>query len=481
MQVRALGANPEAGRADLALLRKGQIVIGFGEPLTALEEDSALARAGVSFFAMELMPRITRAQSMDALSSMATIAGYRAVLLAATALPKIFPMLMTAAGTITAARVLVLGAGVAGLQAIATARRLGAVVSAYDVRSAVKEQIESLGAKFVVLDIDAGAGEGKGGYAKAMDEEFYRKQRELLTEVIREQDVVITTAAVPGKKAPILVTTEMAGAMAPGSVIVDIAAERGGNCELTRPGETVVHKGISILGPAQSGVVGALSRQPDVFVERNVVPETDGDEGRRSCTLNREDEIIRETLVTHGERSGECASERTAGLGPSARRLREEGNRMGAYEFDLWVFMLAAFLGFQLIRGVSPLLHTPLMSLTNAISAIAVVGAILLTGEKDASTLSRILGFSAVLLATLNVVSGYLITDRMLKMFKKKGAGEEMTTRLERHPSSDPVHAGGHGLHPGHQVDELAGHGAARRDRRRDRHAAGSGRHAAAL
>ena len=249
MQVRSLGANPEQGRADLPLLRDGQIVIGFGEPLTAAEEMAELARAGVSFFAMELMPRITRAQSMDALSSMATISGYRAVLLGAEALPKIFPMLMTAAGTITAARVLILGAGVAGLQAIATARRLGAVVSAYDVRSAVKEQIESLGAKFVVLDLETGASEGQGGYAKAMDEEFYRRQRAALQEVIREQDVVITTAAVPGKKAPILVTAEMASAMASGSVIVDIAAERGGNCELTRPGETVMHQGISILGP----------------------------------------------------------------------------------------------------------------------------------------------------------------------------------------------------------------------------------------
>ena len=175
LQVRSLGANPDAGRADLPLLRVGQTLIGFGEPLTALDQDAALARAGVSFFAMELMPRITRAQSMDALSSMATIAGYRAVLLAATALPKIFPMLMTAAGTVTPARVLVLGAGVAGLQAIATARRMGAVVHAYDVRSAVREQIESLGAKFVVLDIDTAASEDKGGYAKAMGEEFYRR------------------------------------------------------------------------------------------------------------------------------------------------------------------------------------------------------------------------------------------------------------------------------------------------------------------
>jgi H+-translocating NAD(P) transhydrogenase subunit alpha len=299
LQVRSLGANPEAGRADLALLRPGQVVIGFGEPLTSLEENSALARAGVSFFAMDLMPRITRAQSMDALSSMATIAGYKAVLLAASALPKIFPMLMTAAGTVTPARVLILGAGVAGLQAIATSRRLGAVVSAYDVRSAVREQIESLGAKFVVLDIDAGASEDKSGYAKAMGDEFYRKQRELLTNVIREQDVVISTAAVPGKKAPILITAEMASALAPGSVIVDVAAERGGNCELTKPGETVNHQGITILGPLN--LASTAPYHASQMYSSNIVSflklmlAKDG-----SLKVNREDEIIRETLVTHG-------------------------------------------------------------------------------------------------------------------------------------------------------------------------------------
>jgi H+-translocating NAD(P) transhydrogenase subunit alpha len=299
VQVRSLGANPSQGRADLPLLRDGQIVIGFGEPLTAAEEASELARAGVSFFAMELMPRITRAQSMDALSSMATISGYRSVLLGAEALPKIFPMLMTAAGTITAARVLILGAGVAGLQAIATARRLGAVVSAYDVRSAVKEQIESLGAKFVVLNLETGAAEGQGGYAQAMDEEFYRRQRAALQEVIREQDVLITTAAVPGKKAPILVTAEMASAMAPGSVIVDIAAERGGNCELTRPGETVMHQGISILGPLN--IPSAAPYHASQMYGSNIAAflklmiNKNGE-----LTVNREDEIIRETLVTHG-------------------------------------------------------------------------------------------------------------------------------------------------------------------------------------
>lgn len=296
-QVRALGANPVEGRADLPQMRAGQIVIGFGEPLTAVDEAAALARAGVSFFAMELMPRITRAQSMDALSSMATIAGYRGVLLAAEALPKIFPMLMTAAGTITAARVLVLGAGVAGLQAIATARRLGAVVSAYDVRSAVKEQIESLGAKFVVLSVEASAAEGQGGYAKAMDEDFYRRQREALTEVIREQDVIVTTAAVPGKKAPILVTAEMVNAMAPGSVIADIVAERGGNCELTRPGETVVHHGVSILGPLN--LASDAPFHASQMYGSNIAAFLKLMVKNGELNMNREDEIIRETMVTH--------------------------------------------------------------------------------------------------------------------------------------------------------------------------------------
>ncbi|HYL38682.1 MAG TPA: Re/Si-specific NAD(P)(+) transhydrogenase subunit alpha [Bryobacteraceae bacterium] len=314
IQVRALGANPDAGRADLSLLRSGQMLIGFGEPLTAARETSDLARAGVAYFAMELMPRITRAQSMDALSSMATISGYRAVLLAATTLPKIFPMLMTAAGTVTAARVFILGAGVAGLQAIATARRLGAVVSAYDVRSAVKEQIESLGAKFVVLNIEAGGSEDKGGYAKAMGEEFYRRQRELLTEVLREQDVVITTAAVPGQKAPILITAEMANALQPGAVIVDIAAERGGNCELTHPGQTVVHNGVSILGPVN--LPSAVPYHASQMYAANVVSFLKLMVKNGELTVNREDEIIRETLVTHGGEVVHARVSEKLGLAP---------------------------------------------------------------------------------------------------------------------------------------------------------------------
>lgn len=299
-QVRALGANPEAGLDDLAHYRTGQAIVGFGEPLTALKEASDLAAAGVSFFALELMPRITRAQSMDALSSMATISGYRAVLLAATHLPKMFPMLMTAGGTITPAKAFVLGAGVAGLQAAATARRLGAVVSAYDVRPAVKEQVESVGAKFVTLDVDSGASQDKGGYAKAMDEAFYRRQRELMTDVLREQDVVITTAAVPGRKSPILITADMVKAMQPGSVIVDIAAERGGNCELTRPGETIVEHDVTILGPLN--VPAAIPFHASQLLSSNISAFLKLLVSAGAFTINTDDEIIRETLVTHAGR-----------------------------------------------------------------------------------------------------------------------------------------------------------------------------------
>ncbi len=296
-QVRSLGANPEAGREDLELFRPGQLAVGFGEPLTALKEASDLAETGISFFALELMPRITRAQAMDALSSMATISGYRAVLIAATHLPKMFPMLMTAAGTVTPAKAFVLGAGVAGLQAIATAKRLGAVVSAYDVRPAVKEQVESVGAKFIVLDVDSKTSEDKGGYAKAMDEAFYRRQRELMTEVLREQDVVITTAAVPGRKAPILITAEMVQAMCNGSVIVDIAAERGGNCEVTRPGETVVQNGVAVIGPVN--VPSMIPYHASQMLSSNISAFLKLLAISGELAVNRDDEIIRETLVTH--------------------------------------------------------------------------------------------------------------------------------------------------------------------------------------
>lgn len=295
LQVRSYGANPEAGRQDLELMRAGQTLIGFWEPLSSPEAVEQAARTGITAFAMELMPRITRAQSMDALSSMATIAGYKAVLLAAEHLPKMFPMLMTAAGTLAPAKVFVLGAGVAGLQAIATARRLGAVVEAYDVRPAVKEQVESLGAKFLELPLETAGVEEASGYAKALDEEFYRRQRELMARAVAEHDVVITTAAVPGRRAPVLVSREMVAAMRPGSVIVDLAAERGGNCELTRPGQTVVECGVTILGPLN--LPSTIPVHASQMYARNISTFLLSmvKEGRLAPDAN--DQIVRETMI----------------------------------------------------------------------------------------------------------------------------------------------------------------------------------------
>lgn len=249
-QVRGPGANPKGGDADLALMKAGQTVIAQFDPLSEPESVKKLAERKVVALSLELMPRITRAQSMDVLSSQATVAGYKAVLVAAEVAPRMFPMFMTAAGTVRPAHVLIVGAGVAGLQAIATAKRLGAIVRAYDVRAEVKEQIESLGAKFVEMELDAGDAQDKGGYAKDMGEDFLKKQRELMTRVVAESHIVITTAAIPGKKSPVIVTADMVKGMMPGSVIVDLAAERGGNCELTKLDRTVVKHGVTILGPS---------------------------------------------------------------------------------------------------------------------------------------------------------------------------------------------------------------------------------------
>ena len=297
LAVRTAGADPEGSRAELHLLRAGQALIGMAEPLAAPEPYRELAAAYVTAFALELLPRITRAQSMDVLSSMATIAGYKATLLAADALPRMFPMLMTAAGTVAAARVLVIGAGVAGLQAIATARRLVAVVSGYDVRPAVKEQVESLGARFVTLDLETAAAQDQGGYAKALGEDFYRRQREQMAEVIARHDVVITTAAIPGQRAPILVTREMVAGMAPGSVIVDLAAERGGNCELTRPGETVVEHQVTILGPLN--LASSIPYHASQMYSRNVTTFLCHLIKGGELSVDTTDEITRETLVTY--------------------------------------------------------------------------------------------------------------------------------------------------------------------------------------
>ena len=305
LQVLGPGANDVTGNADLALYRKGQVVVGFLRPLASAQDTGRLASSGVTSFAVELVPRITRAQSMDALSSMATVSGYKAVLMAANVSPRFFPMMTTAAGTITPARVLIVGVGVAGLQAISTARRLGAVASAYDIRPAVKEQVQSLGGKFVELPLEITGAQDTRGYGTQQSEDVIKKQRELLATTVGGSDVVITTAVVPGKKAPILVTADMVKGMAPGSVLIDLAAERGGNCELTKPGETTIQHGVSIVGPIN--LAGTVPYHASQMYARNLMTllvylAKDG-----KLQFNMQDEVTRETMLT---REGEIVSPR---------------------------------------------------------------------------------------------------------------------------------------------------------------------------
>ena len=298
LQVLAYGSNDITGKNDLPLLRRNQILIGFLRPFGSREVIQEIAGSGVTAFSVELVPRTTRAQSMDALSSMGTICGYKAVLIAADSHPRIFPMLTTAAGTITPARVFVIGAGVAGLQAIATARRLGAVSSAYDLRPAAKEQVQSLGGRFIELPIEAKDAQDARGYARAQDENFYQRQRELLGRVVKDNDVVITAAVIPGKTSPVLVTEEMVKSMAPGSVIFDLAAERGGNCELTKAGATVVRHGVTIIGAIN--VASGVPYHASQMYARNVTAFLLYIIKEQKLQLNLNDEIVRETLVTHG-------------------------------------------------------------------------------------------------------------------------------------------------------------------------------------
>src|SRR5215467_9972386 len=298
IQVLCYGSNDRTGGADLPLFRTGKALVGFLRPFGSPQTVQEIASRGVTAFSIELMPRTTRAQSMDALSSMATIAGYKAVVLAADALPRIFPMLTTAAGTITPGRVFIIGCGVAGLQAIATAKRLGAVVSAYDLRPVVKEQVQSLGGRFVEIAVEAKDAQDARGYATAQGEEFYRKQRELLGKVVAENDVVITAAVIPGKKSPVLVTKEMVARMARGSVLVDLASERGGNCELTQGGEKIDVNGVTIIG--WYNLASTVPYHASQMYARNLTAflllmVKDG-----KLHIDPKDEIIRETLLTQG-------------------------------------------------------------------------------------------------------------------------------------------------------------------------------------
>jgi NAD(P) transhydrogenase subunit alpha len=298
LQVQSFGSNNENSADDLAMIRQGQLIIGMMDPLASPQAALDVAGKGATAIALELVPRISRAQSMDVLSSMATLAGYKAVLMGASSSPRIFPLLMTAAGTLQPARVLIMGVGVAGLQACATAKRLGAVVEAYDVRPAAREQILSVGAKPVELDLDTGESEGAGGYAKAQGEDFLQRQRELMTAVVAEQDIIITTAAIPGAKSPILVTEDMVVAMKSGSVIVDLAAERGGNCDLTEQGQTIVAHGVTIIGP--ENVPSDLPYHASQMYGKNMetlLALILSDNGE--LELNFDDEIVAGTVVAH--------------------------------------------------------------------------------------------------------------------------------------------------------------------------------------
>jgi len=294
-QVRTFGANPDAGGGDIDQIKQDQLIVGHAEPLTNHDQTHAIKDRGAVLIAMELVPRITRAQAMDALSSQANLAGYRAVLLAAHYQTKIFPLMMTAAGTVKPAKVFVIGAGVAGLQAIATAKRLGAVVSATDVRPATKEQVESLGGKFVM--VEEAMAEGEGGYAKELTPEQQQKQKELVAGVVAESDVVITTAAIPGRKAPVLVTGQMVQAMHPGSVIVDMAAERGGNCELTQPGEVTEAHGVTIVG--LTNLPSSLAHDASATYSTNIVKLV-GEllDKQGNLNLDLENEVIAGVVVT---------------------------------------------------------------------------------------------------------------------------------------------------------------------------------------
>ncbi|HEX2661962.1 MAG TPA: Re/Si-specific NAD(P)(+) transhydrogenase subunit alpha [Candidatus Acidoferrum sp.] len=296
VQVLCYGSNDKTGKADVPLYRTGQVLIGFLRPLGSIETIQEIASKGVTAFSVELMPRTTRAQSMDALSSMATVCGYKAAVLAADKLPRIFPMLTTAAGTITPARVFIIGAGVAGLQAISTARRLGAVATAYDLRPAAKEQVQSLGGRFLELPIEAKDAQDSRGYARAQDETFYQRQRELLGKAVADSDVVITAAVIPGKKPPVLVTKEMVAGMAPGSVIVDLASERGGNCELTKPGEVVIEHGVTIIG--YFNLATGMPYHASQMYARNLSAFLLHLVKEGKLQLNLDDEIVRETLLT---------------------------------------------------------------------------------------------------------------------------------------------------------------------------------------
>ncbi len=412
-------------------MRSGQAVIGFLSPLIDPKTAAALAKQGVTAISLDAIPRtLSRAQSMDALSSQANVGGYKAVLIAANAFGRYFPLLTTAAGTAKPANVLILGIGVAGLQAIGTAKRLGAVVKAYDVRAETKEQAQSLGAQFLVLKTAVDAS-GEGGYARQLTPEEQAAQQAELNGHIATMDVVITTAQVPGRRPPLLVTADAVKGMKPGSVIVDMAASAlGGNVELSKAGETIVtDNGVTIIAP--DNLPATMPSGSSAFYARNISALLLGMVKDGALDLDFEDEVTKSTVITHG---GEVVQEATKKLlepaapaGAAARRrYRVSPELLSA----LTVFVLAILVGFAVISKVPATLHTPLMSGANSIHGIVLVGSMFIAVEAHDAA-SQLLSLIAVAFATMNVVGGYVVTDRMLQMFRKKPVAPKPTEAAE--------------------------------------------------
>ena len=448
--------NPESGADEAAFVCDGKMLASLLSPAQNGEMISRFAQAGGTAIALDAVPRVSRAQKMDVLSSMASVAGYRAVIEAGNRFGRFFTGQVTAAGKIPPAKVLVIGAGVAGLSAIGTAVSMGAEVRAFDTRPEVREQIESMDAEFLELDF-AEEGAGAGGYAKEMSAEFLRAETELFMRQAREVDIIITTAMIPGKAAPKLITAEMIAAMRPGSVVVDLAAERGGNCELTRPDEVVESNGVFILGftdlpsrmAAQSSRLFAANAR---HLLAELTPNKDG-----KIVLNLDDAVHRAFTVARGGKVlwppppvALAAAPKPAPVAPSSSQARESSDTsparpvrkrallgglgglalaLGAilgvgsvapesFMGHFTVFVLACFVGWQVVWNVTPALHTPLMSVTNAISGIIIVGALLQVGAGN--FLAASLAAVAALLAAINIAGGFLVTRRMLRMFRRE-------------------------------------------------------------
>ena len=432
--------------SEVSLVRHGQYLIAFLWPAQNPQLLERLAKRGANAISMDAIPRISRAQKLDALSSMANVGGYRAVVEAANHFGRFFGGQITAAGRVPPATIMVIGAGVAGLSAIGTATGLGAIVRAFDTRLEVKEQVESMGAQFLEIDFEED-GSGSGGYAKVMSKEFIEAEMKLFAEQAREVDIIITTALIPGRPAPKLITKEMIGSMKPGSVIVDLAAEQGGNCELTRRNEVVRESGVHIIG--YTDLPSRLPMQSSQLYASNIVnfiddlcPENDG-----SIVLDMDDEVIRgATIAKDGEITWPPPQIEPPPIKPKAQTevATESSTKVATKKFSLapyafvvalasivgvglfapdsflshfTVFVLAIFVGWHVIWNVTPALHTPLMSVTNAISGIIIVGALLEIGAINPWV--KGLAALSILIASINIFGGFFITRRMLRMFQK--------------------------------------------------------------